>query len=495
VYLVEKQPFIGGKMAQLDTTFPYLDKTSEMLVPRMQMAAENENITIFSSSEVIELTGYIGNFKAVIVQKPRSVDETKCNGCGECWNKCPVEVRSEFDHGLRTRKAIYVTSSEAIPHIPAIDREHCKFFTEGSCHACADVCPTKAIDFQQTEKEIEVDAGTCVIATGYDTFEPSAVSQLGWGRLDNVLTSPEFERILADNGPTSGKIVMKNGNTPKSIVIAHCVGSRDQNYYPYCSRVCCMYSLKYARLIKQRLGPDTAVYQMYIDMRCFGKGHEEFYQQACDDGVQFIRGKIGQVTDIAQTEDEKGRLIAVAEDTMLGTMIRVPTDMVVLSVAMKPREDSPSVARTFLLGRSADGFYLERHPKLDPVGTMVDGVFSVGCCQGPKDIADTIAQATGAAARALALISRGKVQMEPVVASVDEDVCAGCGCCEAVCAYRAVEIDAGTRLAKVNEAVCKGCGACAVNCPSKAMQLKNFSPGQFIDVIDEATRDYAELAE
>jgi heterodisulfide reductase subunit A2 len=494
VYLVEKEPSIGGRMAQLGKTFPSLDSTEDMLVPQMEAVQSNKNIELFTYSEIAEIAGYIGNFKATIKKKPRSVDETKCNGCGECWAKCPVEVSSEFNHGMSKRKAIYIPFAKAIPKIPVIDRNTCKFFVDGTCHVCADVCPTKAIDFNQKEETVKAEIGACIVSSGYDTFDPTPITQLGYGRLDNVVTSPEFERMLSPDGPTGGKVVLKNGNAPKAVAIAHCVGSRDQNYYPYCSRICCMYSLKYSRLLKKMLGPDTNVYQMYIDMRCFGKGHEEFYKSASDEGVNFIRGKIGQVTNIPQSDEEKGKLVVVCEDTLIGAMIRVPVDMVVLSVAMKPQPDMEQLARTFLLGRSADGFFLERHPKLDPVGTMLDGVFAVGCCQGPKDISDTVAQATGAAARALALISKGKVEMEAATASVDEEVCAGCGYCEAICQYSAVEVDPKRKVAVVNEAVCKGCGACAATCPSKAMQLKNFGQKQLIDVIDEATKEFAGLA-
>jgi heterodisulfide reductase subunit A len=233
---------------------------------------------------------------------------------------------------------------------------------------------------------------------------------------------------------------------------------------------------------------------MYIDMRCFGKGHEEFYKQASDEGVTFIRGKIGQITTEAQTDEEKGKLTVVCEDSLLGAMLRIPVDMVVLSVAMIPRADTVDVSRAFLLGRSADGFFLERHPKLDPVGTMLDGIFVVGCCHSPKDIGDSIAQATGAAARALELISKGRVEIESATAFVDEEVCAGCGACVPICAYSAIEVNGKTKIAKVNEAICKGCGACAATCPSKAMQLKNFGHKQLMDVIDEATKEYAGLA-
>jgi heterodisulfide reductase subunit A len=494
VYLVEKEPSIGGRMAQLGKTFPNLDSTQELLIPRMEMVKASPNIELLTHSEIIEVGGYIGNFKAKINKKARGVDEAKCNGCGKCWAQCPVEVPSEFDRGMRKRKAIYIPFANSVPKIPVIDRKNCKYFIDGSCRKCEEVCPAKAIDFKQEDKTIEAEIGACIISTGYDTFDPTPIKQLGYGTIDNVISSPEFERMLSTDGPTGGKIIMKNGSAPKSVAIAHCVGSRDQNYYPYCSRICCMYSLKYSKLIKQQLGTDTNVYQMYIDMRCFGKGHEEFYKQASDEGVNFIRGKIGQITTEAQTDEEKGKLVVVCEDSLLGAMLRVPVDMVVLSVAMKPRADTEEISHAFFLGRSADGFFLERHPKLDPVGTMIDGVFAVGCCQGPKDIGDSVSQATGAAARAMELIIKGRVEIESAVAFVDEEVCAGCGVCESVCAYSAIEINPKTKLAKVNEAVCKGCGACAATCPSKAMQLKNFGHKQLMDVIDEATREFAGLA-
>jgi heterodisulfide reductase subunit A len=494
VYLVDKEPSIGGRMARLGKTFPNLESAEDLLVPRMKMIQENQNIELLTYSDITEVGGYIGNFKATINKRARSVDETKCDGCGKCWEACPVEVPSEFDSGMKNRKAIYIPFKNATPKIPVIDRQKCKHFIDGSCNKCEEVCPKKAIDFNQEDKIVEAEIGSCIIATGYETFDPSPITQLGYGKLDNVLTSPEFERLLSPEGPTGGKILMKNGQAPKSIAIAHCVGSRDENYYQHCSRICCMYSLKYARLIKQQLGADTNVYQMYIDMRCFGKGHEEFYKQASEDGVSFIRGKIGQVTTETQTDEEKGKLVVVCEDSLLGAMIRVPVDMVILSVAIKPRTDTEELSRIFLLARSGDGFFMERHPKLDPVGTMLDGIFAVGCCQGPKDISDTISQADGGAARTLELISKGRVEMEAATALVDEEVCAGCGVCVPICAYSAIDVNPKTKLAHVNEAVCKGCGACAAACPSKAMQLKNFGHKQLIDVIDEATKDYIGLA-
>jgi len=412
VYLVEREAGIGGRLVQLDRTFPNLEASADILTPRIELVKSSEYIELMTGSEVVEVSGYIGNFE-VKVRKP-------------------------------------------------------------------------------PDQTVEVEVGSIIVATGYDVFDPTPMTQYGYGRFDNVITSLEFERMCNPDGPTRGEIVLKDGSAPESVAIVHCVGSRDENYHKYCSRICCMYGLKHAHQIKERAGAD--VYQMYIDMRCFGKGHEEFYKHVSDEGVNFIRGKVAKVTDIPINDEEKGKLIVVGEDTLLGSIIRVPVDMVILSVAMEPRSDAAEVARLLLLGRSGDGFFMERHPKLDPVGTMIDGVMAVGCCQGPKDIPDTVAQASGAAARALALISRGKVQIEAATAFVDEEVCSGCGYCEAVCAYSAIEIDPRTKVAKVNEALCKGCGACAVNCPSKAMQLKNLSPKQLIDMVDEATKEYAGLA-
>jgi heterodisulfide reductase subunit A len=486
IYLVEREPQLGGHMAQIYRTFPNMDSAIETLLPRIEAVASSNYIELMTNSEVIEVSGYIGNFKVKIKKKARFIDESKCDGCGDCWSRCPVTLDSEFDLGLRKRKAIY-----AVPpgNTAVIDRNHCTHFLDDNCRLCSDACPNKAIDFEKKDEVVEVDAGSIIVATGYDVFQPTAMYQYGYKRFDNVITSLEFERLAS---LTDGHIVLKDGSTPKSAAIIHCVGSRDMNYHEYCSRVCCMCGLKHAHLLKEKTGAD--VYQMYIDMRCFGKGHEEFYKRVSEEGVNFIRGKVAQVTDVAINDEEKGKLIVVCEDTLLGALIRVSVELVILNVAMEPRTDIDEVARVFLLGRSADGFFMERHPKLEPIGTMLDGIYAVGCCQGPKDIPDTVAQATGAAAKAIALISKGKVEMEAATACVDEEVCSCCGYCEAACAYSAIAIDLKRRVAVVNEAVCKGCGACTVNCPSKAIQLKNFGLKQILDMLDTATKEYAGLA-
>ncbi len=482
VYLVEREPSIGGHMAQFDKTFPTLDCASCIFTPLLSQVGQHPQIELLTYSEVEEVSGYIGNFKVKIRKKARYVDEDKCNGCGTCIEKCPWKADSEFDEGLAKRKAIYTPFPQAVPNVPVIDTEHCTYFLKGTCRACEKFCDAKAIDFEQKDETVEAEVGAIIIATGYDAFDPSVIYQYGYGRYDNVVTALQFERMCNASGPTGGKILLKDGSEPKSVAIIHCVGSRDENYHEYCSRVCCMYALKYSHLIKEKT--DADVYQMYIDMRCFGKGYEEFYKRLSDEGVNFIRGKLAQVTDRAINDEEKGKLIAVGEDTLLGTIIRVPVDMVVLCTALEPRADVEEVGRLFNISRSADGFFLERHPKLDPVATVNDGNFVVGCCQSPKDIPDTVAQASAAAARALAMISRGKVEIEAATAVIDEELCSGCRVCNLLCPYTAITFDEEKKVSRINEALCKGCGVCVAACPSAAITGKHFTSEQILAEIE-----------
>jgi len=352
------------------------------------------------------------------------------------------------------------------------------------CLECIKACEALAISHDMTEEIVEVDVGNIIVATGYDAFDPSVIPQYGYGRYDNVVTALQFERMCNASGPTDGKILLKDGSELESVAIIHCVGSRDKNYHEYCSRVCCMYALKYAHLIKEKINAD--VYQMYIDMRCFGKGYEEFYERLSDEGVNFIRGKVDQVTDKAISEEEKGKLIVVCENTLLGSMMRVPVDMVILCTALEARSDVENVTRLFNVSRSADGFFLERHPKLDPVATTTGGVFVVGCCQGPKDIPDAVAQASAAAARALAAINKGKVEIEAAVAVIDEELCSGCRICNLLCPFSAISFDEEKKVSEVNEALCKGCGVCVAACPSSVITGKHFTTEQIMAEIEGA---------
>jgi len=478
VYLVEKEPSIGGHMAQLDKTFPTLDCSACILTPKMTMVGSHPYIELMTYSEVEEVSGYIGNFKVKIKKRARYVDEDKCTGCGLCQTKCPSKVDSEFDAGIGKRKAIYTPFPQAVPNIPVIDKEHCIYFLKGKCRLCEKICEAKAIDFEQEDQIIEVEVGAIILATGFNVFDPTPIYQYGYKRFDNVITSLEFERMVNSAGPTDGEIVLKDGSHPESIGIIHCVGSRDEKYHEYCSRVCCMYSMKLAHLIKEHTAAE--VYEFYIDIRSFGKGYEEFYNRVLNEGAIFIRGRPAEITNIAEKPEEEGNLIIQFEDTLIGRQRRLPVDMIILSVALEPQPDAEAVARLFNISRSADGFFLERHPKLDPVATMTDGIFVAGCCQSPKDIPDTVAQASAAAAEALAMISKGRVEIEAATAVINESICSGCQTCKLVCPFGAISFEEEKEVCRVNEALCKGCGACVSGCPSDAITLNHFTNEQIV---------------
>ncbi|MBU8909925.1 MAG: FAD-dependent oxidoreductase [Desulfobacterales bacterium] len=351
------------------------------------------------------------------------------------------------------------------------------------CMECINVCEAKAIDHFMKEETVQINAGSIILATGYDTLEPSPLKQFGYGRFANVFSALEFERLSNATGPTGGKILMRDTNNkfteqPKSVAIVHCIGSRDVNYHEYCSRVCCMYALKYTHLIKEKVGHDTKVYDFYIDMRCFGEGYEEFYQRCQEEGTIFVRGKVAQITDKAQDTSEQGKLIAIAEDTLLGELVRVPVDMVILCTAVQAREDAGDVGRVFGVNQGADGFFLEEHPKLGPLNTATEGVFLCGCCQKPMDIPDTVSQASGAAVKALALATKGRVDIAPTISWIDPDICIGCKTCISLCPYTAIEFDERRQVSVVNEAICKGCGSCSGVCPSGAAQSRHFTKKQ-----------------
>ena len=411
-----------------------------------------------------------------------------CIGCGACADVCPTgEIRLEDIRGrkvlhaeskLGPNKAIAVPFLQAVPNVPVIDPEHCIHFKTGECQVCQRLCERQAINFDMEDEYEEVDVGNIIVTTGFQQFDPSGIWQYGYGRYDNVITGLEFEQLVNASGPTRGNVLLADGREPESIAIIHCVGSRDEKYHEYCSRVCCMYSMKFAHLIKEHT--DAEVYEFYIDIRSFGKGYEEFYNRILNEGTIFIRGRPAEITDIAETSEEKGKLVVQFEDTLAGLQRRLPVDMVILSCALEPQADAEGVARLFNISRSADGFFLEKHPKLDPVATMTDGIFVAGCCQGPKDIPDTVAQASAAAAEVLAMISKGKVEIEAATAVIDERICSGCQVCKLVCPYSAIDFDDQKMVCRVNEALCKGCGACVGGCPSDAMSLKHYTNEQIV---------------
>jgi len=357
------------------------------------------------------------------------------------------------------------------------------------CMECVKVCEAKAIDHRTPEQLLDVKVGSVILATGYDLMDPTPMRQFGYGKYANVLTSLEFERLNNATGPTSGQILMRDGNggfttPPESVGIIHCVGSRDEHYHEYCSRVCCMYALKYGHLIKDKVGPHAKVFDFYIDMRCFGKGYEAFFRRCQEESITFIRGKPAEISDQPLSKEEQGKLVVIGEDTLMGRRFRIPVDMLILCAAMQSRADAEEVGRVFGVNRGADGFFLEEHPKLGPLNTATDGVFLAGTCQSPKDIPDTVSQASGAAAKALSLATRGKVQISPTISWIDPDVCAGCQTCIKLCAYSAIDFDERRGISVVNEALCKGCGSCSGFCPSGAAQVKHFNERQVFAELD-----------
>ncbi len=480
VYLVEREPSIGGHMAQFDKTFPTLDCSACILTPKMFDVGNHKNITLMTWSEVEKVEGYIGNFTVTIRKRARFIDQSLCTGCGVCWEKCPKKVvDGVFEAGMGKRKAVYTPFPQAVPKFPVIDHDNCTFFLKGTCKACQKFCPTGAINFDQQDEIITVKVGNIILATGFDLFDPRRIPQYGYGRLPNVYTSLEFERLSNAAGPTGGKIVLRDGVTvPKSVAIAHCVGSRDKNYNSYCSAICCMQSLKFAHLVHEKTGAE--VYNCYIDIRTPAKGYEEFYQRLLEEGTHFIRGKIAEITNAARTPEEEGKLIVQVEDTLIGKQRRIPVDMVILSCGLEPRHDHKDLARLFGVSCSTDGWLIERHPKLDPVATMTDGIFIAGAVQGPKDIPASVAQGAAAAARVLSIIGQGEIEIEAATAIVDEVTCVGCTQCVSSCPYQAIEFLTDKGKAHVIEALCKGCGTCVGTCLPKSISLRHFTDEQIV---------------
>jgi heterodisulfide reductase subunit A2 len=488
VYMVEREPSIGGHMSQFDKTFPTLDCAACILTPRMVSVGGHPNITMLTYSEVVKVDGYVGNFTVTIRKKARCVNQELCTGCGICQEKCPKKVIDDiYEAGLGYRKAVYTPFPQAVPKYPVIDKPNCTYFQKGTCKACEKFCPTNAIDFEQEDEFITVEVGNIILATGYDLFDPRRVTQYGYGRLANVFTSLEFERLTNAAGPTNGNIVLRDGvTTPQTVGIIHCVGSRDRNFNNYCSVICCMQSLKFAHLVHERTG--ATVYNFYIDMRTAYKEYDEFYQRVLEEGTLFVRGKVAEVTDAARKPGEEGKLIIQVEDTLAGKQRRIPVDMVILSAAMQPRHDAKEVAHLFGISCSANGWYIEKHPKLDPVATMTEGVFIAGCVQGPKDIPTSVAQGAAAAARVLGRIQQGEIALEPVRASVDQDKCSGCRICNNLCPFNAILFHEDRMVTEVNPALCQGCGTCVAACPAGAISGTVFSNEQIFAQIEGLLR-------
>jgi heterodisulfide reductase subunit A len=473
VILVEREPSIGGHLARLARTYPTLDCSACVLVPKMASAAEHPQILLFTNTRVEAVGGHVGNFRVRLRTLPRSINEADCTGCGLCVERCPWgDIPSEVDEGLGTRTAVHFPFPQAVPWVPVIDRATCAHFQSRTCGICRQVCPSGAVDFEQQDEVREVEAGAVVLATGFKLFDAGRASEYGYGRWPNVVTSLQFERMCHPSGPTGGRILLKSGRPPRSIAILHCVGSRDRRYNRHCSRVCCTTALKLALLARRQGVAD--VVDFFIDMRASGKQAEEFYELVQRSGVTFVQGRGAEVTCSG------GTLQVRAEDAHLGRPVTVPAEMVVLAVGMEPHRDAAALAGLFGIACGEQGFFSERHLKFAPVQTAVEGVFIAGACQGPKDVPESVAQGGAAAAGVLALMVRGVVEIMPTVAAVDPGRCSGCGICLRECPYQALEIVAsGERaVARVNDVLCKGCGSCVVSCPAGAVTQFGFTAGQ-----------------
>ena len=497
VDIVEKSPSIGGRMSQLDKTFPTLDCSACILTPKMVEAAAHENITIHTYSEVEKVSGFVGNFTVDIRKKARYVDLNKCTGCGVCQEKCPSKkTLNEFNRGLNTRTAIYTPFAQAIPNVPVIDTASCIKMKTGKCGICEKFCQAGAIDYTQTDEIVTEQYGAIVVATGFDTIKLDKYGEYAYNESKDVITSLELERIMNAAGPTKGHLErLSDGKAPKEIVFIQCVGSRcaDSRGKPYCSKICCMYTAKHAMLIRDKY-PNTNVTVFYIDVRTPGKNFDEFYRRAVEDyGVNYIKGQVGKVAP-----QSDGSLLVQGVDLLENKQILKKADMVVLATAIEPNPDVRKIATMLTASIDTNNFLTEAHPKLRPVESPTAGVFLSGVCQGPKDIPETVAQAGAAAVKVIGLLAKDKLKTNPCTAKPDELRCNGCSQCANVCPYGAISyenrqvndhgIREERRVAVVNSALCQGCGACTVTCPSGAMDLQGFSNRQIIAEVDAICR-------
>ena len=485
VILVERSPSIGGHMSQLSETYPTLDCSQCILTPKMVEVSRHPRIKLLTYHEVDSISGFVGNFKVRIKKKPRYVDETLCNLCGECEKVCPQIVPDEFNMGLSFRKAIYLPFPQAIPGTYTLDAEHCLGLNPVRCGKCKDVCDKKAIDYDAKETIVEEEVGAVVVATGYDLYTMQALGEYGGEKYEDVVNGLEFERILSASGPTGGVIRRpSDGKVPQSVVFVQCSGSRDtEHHLPYCSKICCMYTAKHAMMYRHRV-PDGQATVFYIDVRTGGKAFDEFYQRTVEEEkVLYIRGKVSKIFK------EGDKLIVWGADTLTGKKVEIEADMVVLAMAMVKADGVQDLLKKLKISTDIHGFLAEAHPKLRPVESLNAGFYLAGCAHGPKDIPETVSQASAAAAKVGNLFAQKELSHEPTVVPVNDELCSGCGICLTMCPYTARTLDPSRGVVVVNEILCEGCGACAAACPSGAAQQRNQTDDQIFSMLRAMLRD------
>ena len=502
VILIEKDPSIGGHMSQLSETFPTLDCSQCILTPRMVEVAQHPNITLYTYAELESLEGFIGNFKAKIRRKSKSIDEKLCTGCGQCTTKCPVKkIPSEFNEGLGKRTAIYVPFPQAVPNKPVIDRKHCTYYIKGKCKVCEIVCPTGAIRFDQEDQIEEVEVGAIVIATGFAVKQPDFFPEYGYGKHADVITGLQFERLASASGPTLGEIRRpSDGKIPEKIVFLACAGSRDPaKGIPYCSKICCMYIAKHAMLYQHKVHGGKS-YVFYMDIRAGGKQYEEFVRRAIeDDGVNYIRGRVSKIYE------KNGKLIVSGVDTLLNAMpVEIEADMVVLATAGVANEGAEELAQKLHVSYDPYKFFAEAHPKLKPVETNTAGIYLAGACQAPRDIPESVAMASGAAVKVAGLFSQDELTREPTIAVVNRQAapvyssCVGCFLCVSACPYQAIEKEEIKNrsgeviksVAKVNPGLCQGCGTCVAFCRTKSIDIQGYTHEQMYTEVMALLNEY-----
>ncbi|MEW6571647.1 MAG: CoB--CoM heterodisulfide reductase iron-sulfur subunit A family protein [Nitrospirota bacterium] len=506
VYLVEKNSFVGGRVARYEDVFPKMECASCMLEPKMDEVLHNENIELLTCSEVQEVLGFLGNFVVKIKKNATYVDGEKCIGCGACYEPCPVSAKNQFDYNLSDRKAIYIPYTGALPNVPVIDEKSClrfngkdsdfcrealelglitkeeyETFRRRDCTLCREACPFGAIDYETSGEVVERRVGGIVVATGFELFDPATIPAFGYGKIPEVYTSLEFERIISQTGPTGGKVLTKNSKEPGSLAIIHCVGSRDKDFKHYCSSVCCLYALKFARMVKKQL-PSAEVYDVYADWCVPGKDNQAFLDSIRDgDNIQFIHTPLPMGVNLSRNGDK----INLSCYDVSGEKRNISVDMVVLCLAMVPARGTVKLAEMLSVSLNNDGFFAEGHTKLAPVNTNIEGIFIAGCAQGPKDIQSSVAQGAAAAGQILSVLVPGrKLELDVTTAEIDSNVCSGCMLCVGLCPYKAIMMDKEKRVAEVNEVLCKGCGTCVAACPSGAARGKHFTTQQIFSEIE-----------
>jgi len=448
----------------------------------MMDVGRHPRIRLLTNSEVEEVSGFVGNFRVKVRKKTRYIDEDACTACGDCVAVCPIVKPDEHSLGLGVRRAIYIPFPQAVPAAYIISREDCLGNNPIACGKCLEACEKKCIDYDMQDEIVEFEVGAVVVATGMDVYDPTELDEFGYTRFPNVVTSMEFEIITSPSGPTGGKLIrFSDKQKPTRIGFVQCIGSRsERSGNRYCSNICCMNTVKDTLYLADHY-PDVESKVFYIDMRAFGKGFEDLYRRSRERGVQYIRGIPGSIRE----DSETGTIFLTVEDTTTGEIGEHEVDMLVLAVGVEPRRDAEAISKLLTLSTTSDGFYLESHPKLKPVDSPTDGVFLAGCAEYPKDVKDSVTQASAAAARAEGILSQDKIRIEAITGSVLEELCKDCGICAGVCPYNAITVEKKSGIpAILTEALCKGCGTCAAECPFGAIDMKHFSDAELFSQVD-----------